>query len=955
MNYDYTGEKFIDRIFKDIFLSNEVKHTKKKSDNREEAIRRYLERLERIHQKATKNDRLSLLKSLYFDKYVIKKDNIPYRYSEEDKQTIINNQKKRLEGWIDYLSDENAMYPMWAKYWAFQGMLKLGAEDPAKGYQKRTNKTLAPFIEANPAIIANCIQSMMEYEESKRTNNEEISVSLKSGSFKKLYEYFEKKYKESMVQAPNKSEGVWVKYNQGNMDEAHKLYESLQHKSVPWCTANETTAKTQIDGGDFYVYYTIDEEGNYTIPRIAIRMSGKNNIGEIRGILQGQCLESEMIDVLEAKLKTMDFVSESDINIYIEKVQGQKELTNIYNKTVNKIELTKEEIYNIYTKRYGFGWEQDPMVKKTTNLRNIKEDINKLDKERKIKIITNCAGYLPEDFVIDDPGILVRVTIENATLFQYASYELRSNREIAKLLVAGSPKIFALLNEDLKDDKEIALLAVSANGNMYDIVSERLKMDRDIVLNAVSRNGFVLCTVPDNFKNDKEIVLKAVNNYSSAIGDASEELRNDKDVVEAALSKTMGAFIFVGDTIKDNKEIALKAVEYSPTLLEYVSDRLKNDKDIVEIALSKSMGVFSLTGETIRDNKEIALKAIEYNPMLLENVSERLRNDEEVVMSAISKNMVTLIYIGEKLKTNKEFISKAINLNEQVFKKIVPILDDKKFIMTIVSINGSLLSHASDEFKNDYDVVSCAIKNNHYAIYYASEKFKSDKHAIERLLNDNIYFDLSSISPSFMDDKDIVKLLIEKKYHVGEYLGNNLKGDKEIILSIISDGIEFHNYSYAEQFKYASDELKNDKSFVKEAIKINPYIFGYISDNLKSDRDFIIELLNTCDSEKKGAVLDILAGELPKELKDDEKLNSIYTETLLNLISTENIAKDMSIEEIYHAIDDIENMCKDLILSDKYKNDPNVIKYVSTRVLESFKTVLPEVSDYINQRQSMLK
>ena len=51
-----------------------------------------------------------------------------------------------------------------------------------------------------------------------------------------------------------------------------KLVKSLEGKDTGWCTAGASTAKTQLEGGDFYLYYSYDSEGNPTIPRIAIRM-----------------------------------------------------------------------------------------------------------------------------------------------------------------------------------------------------------------------------------------------------------------------------------------------------------------------------------------------------------------------------------------------------------------------------------------------------------------------------------------------------------------------------------------------------------------------------------------------------------------------------------------------------------------------------------------------------------
>ena len=69
-----------------------------------------------------------------------------------------------------------------------------------------------------------------------------------------------------------------------------RLYNDLQGYNTGWCTAgSKNIARDQIcgvssyDGGDFYVYYTKNKNGDYKIPRIAIRMEN-DCIGEIRGI-----------------------------------------------------------------------------------------------------------------------------------------------------------------------------------------------------------------------------------------------------------------------------------------------------------------------------------------------------------------------------------------------------------------------------------------------------------------------------------------------------------------------------------------------------------------------------------------------------------------------------------------------------------------------------------------------
>ena len=112
-----------------------------------------MDRLDKTHKKANTETRKEILLNLYYDKYLSKDEDFPPYATEDVKQDILEAQKDSLRSWIDYLTDENTRYPMWAKYWAFQGMLKIGKYDEASGtYSRRTSKTLDPFIEVNPEV-----------------------------------------------------------------------------------------------------------------------------------------------------------------------------------------------------------------------------------------------------------------------------------------------------------------------------------------------------------------------------------------------------------------------------------------------------------------------------------------------------------------------------------------------------------------------------------------------------------------------------------------------------------------------------------------------------------------------------------------------------------------------------------------------------------------------------------
>ena len=72
---------------------------------------------------------------------------------------------------------------------------------------------------------------------------------------------------------------------------------------TPWCTgASESTARSQIEKGDFYIYY------NQGRPEVAVRMDGTDKVGEVRGNSPNQALNAEQQKIAEDFLRGSQFV-----------------------------------------------------------------------------------------------------------------------------------------------------------------------------------------------------------------------------------------------------------------------------------------------------------------------------------------------------------------------------------------------------------------------------------------------------------------------------------------------------------------------------------------------------------------------------------------------------------------------------------------------------------------------
>ena len=388
----------ISKVYTNLHNSDRVLKASNVSDKKRERLLKYFERLEELHNRVSETRSVNgekLLKSFYYDLYVIKPENIPDAYfqnqvrlakelgygnikltAEAKKgmiEEVIDDQKKTLDKWIEYFlyDEESKSYEMWEKYWVFQGLQSLGKYDKETSkFSKRDKTTVYPFPSVEREYIFTTLKLMEDFLKDKKSE-EDIKQALSTGNFKLLYEYVIKQSLFREEQQSNSTDGKWIKYEQGS--DYNILRNSLQGYYTGWCTAaGENFAKDQLEDGDFYVYYTLDENGDAKVPRIAIRMDGKNKIGEIRGISGKQNMEPEMMPILEEKLKEFP-----DRDKYLKKEHDMKLLTLIDKKVNNNIELNLGELkflYEIDDKISVFGFMEDPRIKEIKSKRNIKRD-----------------------------------------------------------------------------------------------------------------------------------------------------------------------------------------------------------------------------------------------------------------------------------------------------------------------------------------------------------------------------------------------------------------------------------------------------------------------------------------------------------------------------------------------------------------------------------------------------
>lgn len=274
------------------------------------------------------------------------------------------DQRGSLEKWVEYLGGDDGSYPDWFKRYTWDSVTKLGAYDKEKAkFDRRDDSTVAPYPEINREALAYAYDTLKKFHViGEVVEDTQLKQILNEGSFGRLYAHAVTEVTPDDPELRNNIEGSWNKFNQTDDPRtARRLSGSLQGHGTGWCTAGESTAEAQLQAGDFYVYYTKDEDGKETIPRVAIRMQ-QGEVAEVRGVLPNQELEPVMADIVSEQLQELPGGED-----YIQRAADMKYLTELDSRLTKdpNAQLTEQDIAFLYELDHyieGFGYYEDPRV-----------------------------------------------------------------------------------------------------------------------------------------------------------------------------------------------------------------------------------------------------------------------------------------------------------------------------------------------------------------------------------------------------------------------------------------------------------------------------------------------------------------------------------------------------------------------------------------------------------------
>lgn len=495
-----------------------------------------------------------------------------------------------------------------------------------------------------------------------------------------------------------------------------------------------------------------------------------------------------------------------------------------------------------------------PFVFADASLRNDKDVVLKALKHSR-KVVSCLTNKIRKDreFVKE----MLRVNPDCIIYFPNFAID----KELAKHIVQSNRPNLQYLSEEHRKDLEVVLLAVQ---HCWQNVHGALCMNNDIAKAAVSGSWQMLDVIPAEFKNE-ELFNIAFQQNKWAINYFSEGL--EYPYVVRALTQC-DEFDFriaqrFPDWMKDNEEYALRLVKNKGiNVLLYLSDRLVKDRNFIKQVLIISEKQKLSFQDRLFDeiflsfwNKDKEIIVMFLNNFI-NNVQQKALWDYCEACNILyfykrlDKNLQNdldiLKIVGDYCKNDDyEFVLKLCNIVSEDTKK------KKDFAMWVVNIDFRCYECLDEKLKLDYDVIRVGLKSDLRIYDYLPDCIKEDIR-LKKFVRDNALYQINNCishlmhMPSFIKDDEEICMCAYKKDGTPHYLlgyslahaSMRLRDDESFMLQAIE--FDYNN------FAFLSDRLMTDKDFALRAIKSNPMCFHHFNsgyNNLTSDKEFMKQVI----------------------------------------------------------------------------------------------------------------
>ena len=305
---------------------------------------------------------------------------------------------------------------------------------------------------------------------------------------------------------------------------------------------------------------------------------------------------------------------------------------------------------------------------------------------------------------------------------------------------------------------------------------------------------------------------------------------------------------------------------------------------------------------------------------LIENIRDLFRNRDEIyVLGKILDGEYDFNKLSNKFKDNKEFMLQAIN-NQDIGHRLKIDREGK------AEVEDSIIKYASQNLRNDKDIVLKAIEKNPDALEFASDRLKDDDMVVRRAILNYNTTALQFASERLKNNFDIVKTAVQMNPEVLQFASKELRNNEDIVKEAVAYDTEYFKFAgdkIKEQFpnveKFTEKILYDNKEYALNELQHTMSNFNSVSDRLKNDKEFIGEIVTLGTGRNR---LEFI----PDKFKDDKDivLKAMKTDGISLEFVSDRLKEDKEV-----VMTAVKNNWKALEFApDKFKDDKDIIMEV---------------------------
>ena len=300
---------------------------------------------------------------------------------------------------------------------------------------------------------------------------------------------------------------------------------------------------------------------------------------------------------------------------------------------------------------------------------------------------------------------------------------------------------------------------------------------------------------------------------------------DDFDIVIAAVKQNGMALQFAHPTLKNDPKIATDAIKQNINAAQYINPSLHYDTSFIIDVLGSKPAFYRQLHANMKKEKSIA-----------ERFVRAKKNDSTEVLYAVGYCGHSLKYASAPLQDNETIALAAItNDRSAYFSTSLRLKEKKELIYLTVEQHPEILAAAPDAIKNDIEIIQHALTHKRDPLRYVSadsDHIWNDRETMT-LAALNIDIKNNYLSARFRSDESFMRILVTHNPWALEYATDELKNNRSVVNNAVK--------GEGNALRFAGPEVKNNKETVTLAFSQNIHAMQYAHDDLIEDKAFALQ------------------------------------------------------------------------------------------------------------------